>query len=63
MDSLTPTFVGKVDTFYATIHMAGDVDHARQIIRIFVLEGPASNYNHVNIFIPEDLNLVLRQEY
>lgn len=39
MDSLTPTFVGKVDTFYATIHMAGDIDHARQIIRIFVLEG------------------------
>lgn len=39
MDNLTPAFVDKVDTFYATIHMAGDIDHARQIIRIFALEG------------------------
>lgn len=31
--------VNTVTQFHATIHMAGDINHARQICRLFVLEG------------------------
>lgn len=30
---------GMNKSFYATVHMAGDINHARQVIRKFVLEG------------------------
>lgn len=31
--------IGEIPAYYATVHMAGDYNHAKQICRLFVLEG------------------------
>lgn len=41
----TAILKGMEKSFYATIHMAGDINHARQVIRKFVLMGGLCSVN------------------